>query len=211
MIKIVTENEIVNFAKLYKIKSQKMNVSINKMVILSYVLRAEGKEGDVIEQTTIESPLRFVFGLGQMLPMFESNLSGLKQGDNFEMTITASDAYGEIDEDAIVDLPKEVFLIDGYFDEERFMPGNQVPMQTSSGQRMNGTILELNENSLKMDFNHPLAGIDLHFTGNIIEVRDATDDELMPAGCGCGCGSANDGCGSGNCSSDGCGEDGCGC
>jgi FKBP-type peptidyl-prolyl cis-trans isomerase SlyD len=211
LIKIVTENEIVNFAKLYKIKSQKMNVSINKMVILSYVLRAEGKEGDVIEQTTIESPLRFVFGLGQMLPMFESNLSGLKQGDDFEMTITASDAYGEIDEDAIVDLPKEVFLIDGYFDEERFMPGNQVPMQTSSGQRMNGTILELNENSLKMDFNHPLAGIDLHFTGNIIEVRDATDDELMPAGCGCGCGSANDGCGSGNCSSDGCGEDGCGC
>jgi FKBP-type peptidyl-prolyl cis-trans isomerase SlyD len=211
LIKIVTENEIVNFAKLYKIKSRKMNVSINKMVILSYVLRAEGKEGDVIEQTTIESPLRFVFGLGQMLPMFESNLSGLKQGDDFEMTITASDAYGEIDEDAIVDLPKEVFLIDGYFDEERFTPGNQVPMQTSNGQRMNGTILELNETSLKMDFNHPLAGINLHFTGNIIEVRDATEDELMPAGCGCSCGSANDGCGSGSCSSDGCGEDGCGC
>ena len=183
-----------------------MNVSINKMVTLSYVLRAEGKEGEVIEQTTIESPLKFVFGLGQMLPAFESNLSGLKQGDDFEMTLSAFDAYGEIDDEAIVDLPKDIFLIDGFFDEERFMPGNQVPMQTSTGQRMNGTILELNEDSLKMDFNHPLAGVNLHFEGNIIEVRDATEDELMPVGCGCGCdcNSNSDDCSSGNCSSDGC-------
>jgi FKBP-type peptidyl-prolyl cis-trans isomerase SlyD len=188
-----------------------MNVSINKMVTLSYILRADGNEGDVIEQTSKEAPLKFVFGLGQMLPTFESNLSGLKQGDDFEMTLSASDAYGEIDEEAIVDLPKEIFFIDGIFDEERFQPGSQVPMQTSTGQRMNGTILELNDETLKMDFNHPLAGIDLHFKGNIIEVREATEDELMPAGCGCGCGSGSDGCEPGGCSSDGCGSDGCGC
>jgi FKBP-type peptidyl-prolyl cis-trans isomerase SlyD len=211
MALIVTENKLVNFAKLYKIKSQKMNISVNKMVTLSYVLRADGKEGEVIEQTTIESPLRFVFGLGQMLPTFESNLSGLKQGDDFEMTLSASDAYGEIDEEAIVDLPKNIFLIDGFFDEERFMPGNQVPMQTNTGQRMNGTILELYEDSLKMDFNHPLAGIGLHFKGNIIEIRDATEDELMPAGCGCGCSSNSAGCDSGSCNSEGCGSDDCGC
>jgi FKBP-type peptidyl-prolyl cis-trans isomerase SlyD len=182
-----------------------MNVSINKMVTLSYVLRADGSEGEVIEQTSIESPLKFVFGLGQMLPKFESNLSGLKQGDDFEMTISSNDAYGEIDKDAIVDLPKDIFIIDGFFDEERFMPGNQVPMQTSSGQRMNGTIVELKEDSLKMDFNHPLAGVDLHFKGNIIEVKDASEEELMPASCGCGCTSFNDGCDSGSCNSDGCG------
>jgi FKBP-type peptidyl-prolyl cis-trans isomerase SlyD len=158
-----------------------------------------------VEQTTNESPLKFVFGLGQMLPMFESNLSGLKQGDDFEMTLAANDAYGEIDDDAIVDLPKDVFIIDGVFDEARFLPGMQIPMQTSNGQRLNGTILELNDDSLKMDFNHPLAGIDLHFKGNVIEVREATEDELMPAGCGCGCSSASDGCDSGSCSSDGCG------
>jgi FKBP-type peptidyl-prolyl cis-trans isomerase SlyD len=187
-----------------------MNVSINKMVTLSYILRADGYEGEVIEQTSKETPLKFVFGLGQMLPTFESNLSGLKQGDDFEMTLSASDAYGEIDEEAIVDLPKEIFFIDGTFDEERFQPGSQIPMQTSTGQRMNGTILELNDETLKMDFNHPLAGIDLHFKGNIIEVREATEDELMPASCGCGCGSGSDGCEPGGCSSDGCGSD-CGC
>lgn len=182
-----------------------MIVSINKMVTLSYILRVDGFEGEVIEQTTVESPLKFVFGLGQMLPMFESNLSGLKQGDDFEMTISSSDAYGEIDKDAIVDLPKDIFIIDGFFDEKRYKPGNQVPMQTSSGHRMNGTILELNEDSLKMDFNHPLAGVNLHFKGNIIEVRDATEEELMPASCGCGCSSSNEGCDSESCNANDCG------
>jgi FKBP-type peptidyl-prolyl cis-trans isomerase SlyD len=199
---------LVNFANSNKFKAYKMNVSINKMVTLSYVLRAEGKDGEVIEQTSVESPLRFVYGIGQMLPMFESNLTGLKQGDDFEMTLSANEAYGEIDEDAIVDLPKDIFLIDGFFDEERFMPGSQVPMQTSSGQRMNGTILELNEESLKMNFNHPLAGINLHFTGNILEVRDATEEELMPVSCGCGCSCGSE---SDDCSSGGCGSNGCGC
>jgi len=186
-----------------------MNVSVNKMVTLSYVLRADGCEGEVIEQTSTESPLKFVFGIGQMLPAFESNLSGLKQGDDFEMTLSANEAYGEVDEEAIVDLPKEIFFIDGQFDAEQFQPGTHVPMQTSAGQRMNGTVIELNEESLKMNFNHPLAGTDLHFKGNIIEVREATEDELMPVGCGCGCDSGD--CSSQGCSSDGCGSEGCGC
>ena len=163
-----------------------MTVSINKMVTLSYVLRADGNDGELIEQTTMESPLRFVFGLGQMLPKFESNLAGLTQGDNFEMTLSAKDAYGEIDEEAIVDLPKDIFVVDGNFDEERFTIGAQIPMQTNTGQRLNGTILNVGDDSLKMDFNHPLAGVDLHFSGNIIEVRDATEEELAPASCGCG-------------------------
>jgi FKBP-type peptidyl-prolyl cis-trans isomerase SlyD len=124
-----------------------------------------------------------------MLPMFESNLIGLKQGDNFEMNLKANDAYGEIDEEAIVELAKDIFVIDGVFDEERFTVGSQIPMQSSNGQRLNGTIINLGENSLTMDFNHPLAGIDLHFEGNIIEVREATEEELAPAmGCGCGSG-----------------------
>jgi FKBP-type peptidyl-prolyl cis-trans isomerase SlyD len=180
-----------------------MNISVNKMVTLSYVLRVNGNDGEIIEQTTNESPLQFVFGLGQMLPAFESNLSNLKQGDDFEMTLSANDSYGEFDEEAIVTLSKEIFIIDGYFDEERFKPGSQVPMQTSTGQRLNGRIIEVDNESIKMDFNHPLAGNALHFTGKIIEVRDATEEELMPSGCACGCDS---GCSSdsGCCDSNGC-------
>ena len=189
-----------------------MNISINKMVTLSYTLRSENLEGDVIEQTQAEAPLKFVFGLGTMLPMFESNLAGLKQGDDFEMLLKAKDAYGELDETAVVDLNKDIFIIDGVFDEERFTVGAQVPMQTSNGQRLNGTVISVDESTLRMDFNHPLAGIDLHFTGNIIEVRDATEEELAPS-MGCGCGSGGCGSGEGSCSTDDCGCDSgnCGC
>lgn len=190
-----------------------MNISINKMVTLSYVLRAESKEGEIIEQTTAESPLKFVFGVGSMLPQFESNLTGKTQGEDFEMLLSAQNAYGEVDEEAIVDLPKDIFVIDGKFDDDRFQAGSVIPMQSADGRRMNGTILEIEGDSIKMDFNHPLAGLDLHFTGNIIEVREATEEELAPAmGCGCGsggCGSHDEGEG---CSSDegcGCGSGGC--
>ncbi|MBN1924667.1 MAG: peptidylprolyl isomerase [Prolixibacteraceae bacterium] len=185
-----------------------MHISTNKMVTLRYTLRSDNMGGDIIEQTTEESPLKFVFGLGMMLPAFETNLAGLKQGDDFEMTLKAGEAYGEVDETSIVDLPKNIFLVDGFFDEERFRPGIQVPMQTSSGQRMNGIVLEVNENEIRMDFNHPLAGIDLHFSGNIIEVREATKEELSPAGCE-GCSSGD--CGSHDAHDEGCCSGGCNC
>lgn len=189
-----------------------MNISENKMVTLSYTLRAEGKEGEIIEQTTEESPLQFVYGIGMMLPKFESNIAGLKSGDNFEMRLDAIDAYGEIDSSALVDLPKDIFLMDGIFDETRFTPGTQVPMQTNTGERLIGTVMEVAEEHLKMNFNHPLAGINLYFTGSVLEVREATEEELNPSmGCGGGC----SGCGGheSDCSSNsGCGcDDGCGC
>ena len=191
-----------------------MTISINKMVTLSYTLRTDNKEGDIIEQTPTEAPLKFVFGLGSMLPMFESNLAGLKQGDDFEMLLKAKDAYGELDETAIVELSKDIFVIDGVFDEERFAVGAQIPMQTSNGQRLNGTVQSVEDSTLTMDFNHPLAGVDLHFTGNILEVRDATEEELAPS-MGCGCGSGGCGSGEGSCSTEtsdcGCDSGSCGC
>ena len=191
-----------------------MTISINKMVTLSYTLRSEKKEGEIIEQTPAEAPLKFVFGIGSMLPMFESNLAGLKQGDDFEMSIEAKDAYGEVDENAVVELSKEIFIVDGVFDVDKFAVGTQVPMQSSNGQRLNGIVEKIDDNNITMNFNHPLAGTGLYFTGNIIEVRDATEEELAPA-MGCGCGSGGCGDSEANCSTEsadagGCGS-GCGC
>ncbi len=188
-----------------------MNIEAQKMVTLSYTLRVDEKNGEIIEKTSDNDPLKFIYGMGSMLPKFESNLSGLKQGDDFKMSLSASDAYGEFDEEAVVDLPKDIFVIDGVFDEDRFSVGAKIPMQTANGQRMNGTILEVEDDSLKMDFNHPLAGVDLFFEGKILEVRDATDDELNAMS---GCGSCSGSCGSGHseCSDDDCGcSGGCGC
>jgi len=148
----------------------------NKMVTLSYTL-SDGKSKEVIEQTTDEKPLKFVYGLENMLPKFESEINGLKEGDDFEMYLKADEAYGNIDEKFVVDLDKNMFLMDGVFNEDIIKVDNLVPMQTKNGEMINGLVKEITDNMVKMDFNHPLAGIDLSFTGKILEVRDATDEE----------------------------------
>ena len=165
-----------------------MEIVKNRMVTLTYDLRLDDQNGDMIEQATSERPLQFVYGAGQMLPKFEAQLAGFK-----------FDAYGEVNEDAIVELPLEVFMVDGKFDNDLVTIGNTVPMMTGDGQRLNGIVLEVTDQMVKMDFNHPLAGEDLHFEGEIIEVRDASDEEIAAlfsqGGCGCGSG----GCGGGEC------------
>ncbi len=186
-----------------------MTIAKDKMVSVTYELKTD-KNGEIIEQTTKENPLTFLCGAGQMLPKFEENLAGLKVGDTFEFTLETADAYGEASEQAVIDLPKNIFEVNGKFDEEMIKLGNVVPMQDSNGNRMNGIVLEVADETVKMDFNHPLAGDDLHFKGEVIDVRDATPEELQPmsscgdGGCGCGCGDTgmDSGCGSGC---------GCGC
>ena len=188
-----------------------MEIRKNMMVSLTYDLRLDGVDGEIIEQATSEKPLSFVFGAGTMLPKFEALLEGKKQGERFEIALESKDAYGEEDENAIVDLPKHIFFVDGEFDDEIIKEGNTVPMMSSNGQRMNGIVVEITDDTVKMDFNHPLAGEDLFFNGDILEVREATDEEisaLFSGGCGCGCGEGS--CDDGSCSTEG-GGCGCGC
>lgn len=183
-----------------------------KMVTLTYELRIDDEKGEVIEQTTTEKPLEFLYGAGMMLPKFEEGLAGLKTDEAFEIKIGTADAYGEVNTEAVVELPKHVFLVNGEFDAELIKVGNTVPMMSSNGQRMNGLVLEVGEEVVKMDFNHPLAGEDLHFTGKVVGVREASDEEvaqILSGGNGCGCGSAEGGCDSGSCGTDQ--QEGCGC
>ena len=192
-----------------------MKIGKNKMVSLTYDLHYDDVEGEMIEQATSEKPLSFIFGAGLMLPKFEASLENLEAGNPFEISLADVDAYGELDENAIVDLPKHIFFIDGEFDDEIVSVGNTVPMMSTSGQRLNGLVLEITDDIVKMDFNHPLAGEHLFFKGEILEVREATDDELaalVSGGCGCGSGSCGCGdeaeCADGSCSTGSCG---CGC
>jgi len=193
-----------------------MKIGNNKMVSLTYDLHYDDFEGEMIEQATSENPLSFVFGSGLMLPKFESQLEGLEVGKSFEISLQDVDAYGELDENAIVDLPKHIFFVDGEFDEEMIAEGNTVPMMSTSGQKLNGIVLEVTDDTVKMDFNHPLAGENLFFKGEILEVREATEEEiaaLSAVGCGCGsgCNCDDDECGEGSCGSEGKGSCGCGC
>ncbi len=194
-----------------------MEISRNKMVTLSYVLRLNGFEGEIVEETTEEKPLEFIFGTGRMLQMFEDKLEGLKVGEEFKFELKADEAYGQVNEEAKVSIPRNIFEVEGKMDEDLIKVGNMVPMQDAQGNRLNGIVLDITDETVKMDFNHPLAGDDLFFSGAINEVREATDEEIMAVvgggcGSGCGCGDGEQtGCESGACGSDGSGSGGCGC
>lgn len=202
-----------------EVEKKMLEIGKYSMVTLTYDLRVDDENGEVVEQATDEKPLQFLYGAGAMLPKFESQLAGLCEGEPFTIKLGKKDAYGELNQDAIVELPKHVFLVDGKFDDELIKVGNTVPMMSSNGQRLNGLVLEVNDEVIQMDFNHPLAGEDLFFSGKVKEVREASDEEvaqiLSGSGGGCGCGSGGGSCGSGGCDDDSCGTDnsggGCGC
>jgi len=151
----------------------------NKVNYIKKKLTEAGQPEQVIEETYGGQPLKFIFGVGTMLPKFEENIAGLNVGDKFNFQIEAKDAYGEVDKSAVVELPKDVFKDpEGKIDPELIQAGKILPMQDKDGNRFDGLIVEVNENTVKMDFNHPLAGVNLNFEGEITEVREASELEL---------------------------------
>lgn len=196
-----------------------MKIQTNKFVGLSYDLNVgEGEERELMERATPENPLEYIAGTNMMLEAFEKNLDGLGEGDTFEFTLTPEEAYGEYDDEHVVDLPRNIFEVDGKLNEEVVFEGNTVPMMDANGNRLNGSVVAVGDDVIKMDFNHPLAGETLHFSGKILTVRDTTPDEIAaffaPQGGGCGCGCGDHGeessCGCGDNQGGGCGS-GCNC
>ncbi len=183
-----------------------------KYVEAWYVLTV-GEEEEIMESVPKERPLAFVFGSGQMLEAFEKNMKGLKPGESFDFRIPCGDAFGEYDKNRVQKVEKEIFSVNGKFDEEHVLPGRTFQMVNSEGQHFNGSVLEVLDDCVIMDFNHPLAGEDLHFAGGVLLVRDATAEEMNPHHCGGCCSGCHDGeCGSqhheheGGCCGSGCCE-----
>jgi len=190
-----------------------MKVEKNTVVSVSYTLYKENEKGEVLEVCSPEKPLEFIFGFGELLPKFEENLVNLEVGDEFDFVLAPAEAYGERIDEAIVELSTDIFALNGIVMEDMLYVGNKVPMRDSNGQPMMGEIVkvDLPNKVLVMDFNHPLAGVDLYFSGKIEAIREATEEEKtngLRRGCG-GCG-GNGGCGSeGSCG--GCGDSEGGC
>ena len=152
-----------------------MKIENNKSVALAYVLKVDG---EIIETVDKEQPMRFIFGQGYLLPKFEENIKGKKTGDKFEFELNASEAYGNIEDEAFIELPKNLFAVDGKIDESLFTIGNVIPMRDSDGNRLNGTVDSVSDDVIVMNFNHPLAGCNLNFSGEVLDVHDITAEEL---------------------------------
>ena len=159
-----------------------MIVENKKVVSVNYHLtvKDEANGGEtLVEKTDAANPFVFLFGAGGLLEQFESNLSGKKVGDAFDFYITAENGYGVRHEDHIVNIPVEAFKgEDGQLDTEMVIVGNVLPMVDREGNRLQGTVQEVTDTYVRMDFNHPLAGQDLHFKGEVLAIREATQDEI---------------------------------
>ena len=164
--------------------SNNLYMTINdKMVVsLSYRLNVntdDSPEEVLVEETNAEQPFVFIYGLGGLLEEFENNLRGLKAGDSFDFVIKSENGYGENNEENLVRIPMAAFVADGEeLDTEMVSPGNYLPMVDDQGNQMQGLVLAVNEDHIMMDFNHPLAGKDLHFQGSVNQVREASAEEI---------------------------------
>ncbi len=194
-----------------------MKIGQNNVVEFCYELEVDGQ---IVDHTTKERPLDYIHGTGSLLPKLEAHIEGMEPGDRFDVTLSPADGYGEVDPSRIIDLPKAAFEVNGQVREDLLVPGNTIPMMNSMGGVIPGVVLEVSDDSVKMDLNHQMAGKTLHFTGEVISVREATEKELTEGlhgeyvhTCGCGgchghdgdCGGCEGGCGDhGN-------DCGCGC
>jgi len=170
-----------------------MKIENNKFVTVTYVLKVDD---EIIEVVQKEKPMSFIFGQGYLLPKFEEYLKDKTTGDTFAFELKACDAYGEIEDDAFIELQKNMFAVDGEIDESLFTIGNVIPMRDSKGNRLNGTVESVSDDVIVMNFNHPLAGCNLNFTGEIIDVRDITAEELakMQSSCSSKCHECHSNC-----------------
>jgi len=157
-----------------------MKVEKTKVVTLTYELRINDENGEqnLIETANEEHPMVFIHGMSGLPEQFEEQLEGLNEGDAFDFKLAAEEGYGEYNPAALVDLPMDVFEIEGSVPENMLEEGNFIPMADSEGNQLQGRVVEVKEDSVKMDFNHPLAGKELYFKGKVEKVREATDEEL---------------------------------
>ncbi len=157
-----------------------MKISKNKVVTVNYYLTgSRDNQGDeLIEETTAEHPFVFLYGHGGVLPDFEMHLVDKTKGDKFDFRIGATKAYGNYEKDYVTKLEKSIFIIDGKFDSNRIKVGEDIEMNDQDGNRLVGHVLDITDAHVEMDFNHPLAGYDLHFIGEVLDVRDASTEEI---------------------------------
>lgn len=171
--------------KCYKIvflrKLLKMKISKTNFVEAHYRLHEDTRDGKIIEETFDTEPLGFVFGVGMMIPGFETEIEGLAVGDKKVFSVVAEEAYGLYNDDNVVDLPKENFG-DEEQQKENLIVGKQIALQDNAGRQHVGFVQSIEEETVKIDFNHPMAGNDLFFDVEIVSIRETTNEELQQMG-----------------------------
>lgn len=175
-----------------------------KYVAFSYKVYND-EDNRLLFETPADHPDVLIYGISHdVIPGLLVAIKGLKAGDKFSVTLPAQAAFGERFADNVVMLDKSLFMRDGQL-AEAVKVGAELPMMTEQGMVIKGRVLDITDDKVEMDFNHPFAGLTVKFEGEINEVRDATPEEIQALSHqGCGCGHCGDDCGCDDC---GCGDD----
>ncbi len=145
-------------------------VQDNTVVSLDYVLKVDG---GVVDQSEQDEPIQFIQGQGQILPGLERQLYGMTVGDSKSVVVSPAEGYGEPDNEAYAEVPRDQFP-----SEIPLETGVALQVRDQEGQVLDAYIVEVRDDSVRLNFNHPLAGKELHFQVKVVDLRDATEEEL---------------------------------
>ncbi|ERM84385.1 hypothetical protein P872_15175 [Rhodonellum psychrophilum GCM71 = DSM 17998] len=161
-----------------------MEIATNTVVGITFELKVS-KDEEAIESVPFsvevrdqEDPFYFLFGNSGLPEKFEAEIAGKKVGETFSFVLLVTEAYGEAQEDLIMSMPKNQFSNENGFEPEMLEEGNFLPLMDENGYPMQAKVLKDLGEEVLLDFNHPLVGFDLHFEGEIFEVREASPEEI---------------------------------
>lgn len=147
-----------------------MQIDTQKVVTIEYTLKQD--EGEVLDESP-EGGFAYLHGAQNIIPGLEKELSGKAPGDQLSVTVGPDEAYGERDDRLVQTVPKDMFPEDAAVE-----PGSQFHAQTPDGQPIVLTVVDVQDDQVQVDANHPLAGMTLHFDVKVVDVRDASEEEI---------------------------------
>lgn len=143
-----------------------MQIEKNKVAAIHYTLR--DNDGNVIDTSSGREPLFYIQGIGNLILGMEEGLEGKVKGDKFEIKVPPAKGYGEKNSNLVQDVPRSAF---GNQDVKKGMQ-----FQTNKGEVV--TVTNVGLEQVTVDANHPLAGVELNFSVEVMDVRNATPEEL---------------------------------
>ena len=146
-------------------KAQSNEVTTGKQVSIEYTLKLEDKS--VVDSNVGAEPLTFIQGSHNIIPGLENSLDGMKIGDSKQVTVKPDDAYGSVNKDAVSEIKKE------QIPQDSLKVGMVLQGQNPDGQVIIARVVEIKEDTVLLDYNHPLAGKTLFFDVKILDVQDA--------------------------------------
>ncbi len=146
------------------------SVADDVVVSLDYTLRVDG---EVVDSSEDGAPIEFLQGYGNIIPGLENALYDMRINEKKQVVISPEDGYGEVDPDAVIEISKEEFPPD-----ITLQPGVTLQVQDNEGNVMLAQITDVGDETVTLDFNHPLAGKELHFNVTVVGLRAANDEEI---------------------------------